>query len=140
MTTTYADRTVDDLRDELRKRDLEVSGRKDDLIARLEAADEEAGSDGAGANGRGGSDAPSIRDVLLRIQRELGDVTGLPVERASGLERDEQGWQARVDVVEVSRIPPSTDVLATYLVHADGAGAVTGFDRLHRFRRSEADA
>lgn len=41
----YNDQSVEELKDELRRRDLPVSGSKDDLIARLEADDEESDED-----------------------------------------------------------------------------------------------
>jgi hypothetical protein len=85
-----------------------------------------------------GRSPASMREVLARIQEDLHDVTGLAVERTSGLDRDDGGWRARVEVVEVSRVPPSTDVLATYEVRADAHGALTSFDRVQRYRRSEA--
>lgn len=148
MNTDYEDQTVENLRDELRDRDLRVSGSKDDLVARLveddaradDGADEGSEADtsaaGNGARDRGGA---SMREVLDRIKEELHDVTGLTVERASGLQRDDDGnWQAQVEVVEVSRVPPSTDVLAIYEVQADARGSLTSFDRVQRYRRSEA--
>lgn len=90
------------------------------------------------ARDQDGGSHTSMRDVLRRIQDELHEVTGLTVERTSGLDRHDTGWQARVEVVEVARIPPSTDVLATYEVQADADGSVTSFDRVQRYRRSEA--
>lgn len=81
-----------------------------------------------------------MRKVLARIRRDLQEVAGLEVESTAGLRRDDGGWSARVEVVEVSRVPPSTDILATYEVAADGDGAVQSFDRVERYRRSEAGA
>lgn len=132
MNSDYEDRTVEELRDDLRERDLRVSGSKEELIARLQEDDVDAARDAP-------SSAPAgMRDALARIRRDLREVTGLQVERASGLNRDNGGWRALVEVVEVSRIPPSTDVLAVYEVNADSDGAVTSFERIQRYRRSEA--
>lgn len=141
MSDEYDDRTVDELRDELRDRDLKVSGSKDELVQRLEEDDQEArdsgGEDRADDGASGAS--PGLREVIDRIRRELAEVTGLQVESASGLQRGEGGWTARVEVVELTRVPRTTDVLATYEVHADGDGAITAFDRVRRYRRSEAE-
>lgn len=126
--------TVEELRDELRDRDLKVSGTKEELIARLEN-DEEADHD-VDRPGDGGS-TPKLRRIAERIRQDLSDVLGLEVERVTGLSGGEDGWRAEVDLVEVSRIPPSTDVLATYEVTADGQGNVEGYERVKRFRRSE---
>lgn len=136
MRAQYEDQTVEELREELRDRDLKVSGSKDDLVARLAEDDDTRADDVAtSADGRART---SMREVLARIQQDLHEVTGLAVERTSGLDQDDGGWRARVEVVEVSRVPPSTDVLATYEVRADADGALTSFDRLQRYRRSEA--
>lgn len=159
----YDDRTVDELQDELRDRDLKVSGTKDELIARLEDDDASSGGDdtgdgtaqdgsddgdgghdrsGGGPGGDGGADegssgTPRLAGVVSCIRDELGSVLGLEVERVTGLSREDGGWRAMADVVEISRVPPSTDVLATYDVTTDGDGHLDGFDRVRRFRRSE---
>lgn len=130
MTTDYDERTVDELRDELRDRDLKVSGAKDELVQRLEEHDADPDQPS--------SSRPGMREVIARIRDELAEVTGLAVERASGLTRDDSGWTAQVEVVEMSRVPPTTDVLATYRVRADDDGGVAGFERVHRYRRSDA--
>jgi hypothetical protein len=132
----YDDQTVEELRDELRDRDLKVSGTKEDLVARLRE-DDEVSRD---AVPKSVAPTTGLRAVLDRIREEFRDITGFQIERATGLSRREDGWEAKVDVVEVARIPPSTDVLATYLVTADGDGALQSLDRIHRYRRSEADA
>lgn len=134
--TDREDLTVDELRDELRERDLKVSGTKEELIARLEDT-EDGGGDGPGDDRRSGRSGPTLREVSEQIRDDLSEVLDLDVERVTGLARDGDGWRAQVDVVEVSRVPPSTDVLATYEVTADGDGNLTSFERVKRFRRSE---
>lgn len=136
MSTAYEDQTVEELRDELRDRDLQVSGPKDSLVERLQADDEKDG-DGDGTS-EGGSAGGSMQGVLARVRQELKEVAGLQVERTFGLDRDDQGWRAKVEVVEVSRIPPSTDILGSYEVLTDGDGAILSFERIERYRRSEA--
>lgn len=133
--------TVDELRDELRDRDLKVSGTKEELIERLEdhEADARETADAAGSTNGGRGATVGLREVVGRIRGELGEVLGLEVERVTGLARDDGGWRARADVVEVSRIPPSTDVLATYEVTTDADGSVLSFERVRRFRRSEGE-
>lgn len=131
----HEDLTVDELRDELRDRDLKVSGTKEELIGRLE----EHEADGATSPNGDGGGTGGLREVVERIRGELGEVLGLDVERVTGLRREDEGWRARADVVEVSRIPPSTDVLATYEVTTDADGSVLSFERVRRFRRSEGE-
>lgn len=137
--TDREDLTVDELRDELRERDLKVSGTKDELIARLDdAEDGHAGdADGPGDDRRSERSGPTLREVSEQVRDDLSEVLDLDVERVTGLARDGDGWRAQVDVVEVSRVPPSTDVLATYEVTTDGDGNLTSFERVERFRRSE---
>ena len=79
-----------------------------------------------------------LRDVVDRIRSEFTDVTGLEPEATTGLKRTTDGWAALIDVVELARVPRSTDVLATYEVTTDEDGSLRSFDRVHRYRRSEA--
>lgn len=132
MSTDYEDQMVSELRDQLRDRDLMVSGTKDELIDRLE--EDDAGMDQAS---RPGTARGSMSDVLARLQQDLQELAGLQPERTFGLTHDDDGWRAKVEVLELSRIPPSTDILATYEVVADDDGSIISFDRLQRYRRSE---
>lgn len=139
MTAEQEERTVEELRDELRSRDLKVSGTKDELVARLDDHEAEGGSDAPGSSGNG---SPSgLREVVRTIRDGLSEVLGFEAERVTGLARtgEDAGWHAEVDVVEVARIPPSTDVLATYAVTTDREGHVAGFERVRRFRRSDGE-
>ena len=60
------------------------------------------------------------------------------VEGISGLGRDEDGWRVEVEVVEVHRVPSSTDVLGTYAVYVDAEGELISYERVERFVRGQA--
>ena len=57
----------------------------------------------------------------------------------SGISRTPNGWTVTLEVVELRRIPESTDVLATYEVELDGDGRYLGFSRGRRYSRSQAE-
>jgi hypothetical protein len=42
-----------------------------------------------------------------------------------------------VEVLELSRVPSTTDVLGSYEVRLDGNGTLRGYKRLRRFNRGE---
>lgn len=92
---------------------------------------------GAGGNSRG---RLSGRDVIERVRRELPDLLGHPVEAVLGLEPDDsKGWSVTVQVVELSRIPHSTDVLGAYTVTLDQRGELMSYKRRRRYYRNQAD-
>jgi hypothetical protein len=61
------------------------------------------------------------------------------VEAVLGVEHEDSGWKVLVQVVELARIPNSTDVLGAYEVRLDGDGEVTGYRRVRRYNRGQAD-
>jgi len=48
------------------------------------------------------------------------------------------GWKIGLEVLEVSRVPASTDVLATYEVTVDNDGDLVSYSRTRRYYRSQA--
>ena len=94
-------------------------------------------SDGR-SNGRGKE--LSAREAIVRVRRELPQLLGKPIESVLGVERDEEdSWQVIVQVVELSRIPSTTDVLGSYAVTLDGEGEVVGYRRKRRYHRNQTD-
>jgi hypothetical protein len=82
----------------------------------------------------------SGREAIERVRRELPELLGRPIEEVLGLERDEDtGWTVTVQVVELSRIPHSTDVLGAYEVSLDNEGELTGWRLSRRYTRSQTD-
>jgi Gas vesicle synthesis protein GvpO len=57
----------------------------------------------------------------------------------SGVERDSHGWRVTLEVVELRRIPESTNLLATYQVVVDEEGNLLEYNRVRRYYRNQAD-
>ena len=70
-----------------------------------------------------------------RAAEELCQLTGKRIEGIVGLEPADGGWTVAVEVLEVRRIPETTDVLALYQVDADQDGALMGYRRVRRYIR-----
>jgi len=79
--------------------------------------------------------------VRAAIQ-QFSSLTGRQSESVTGVRslEDGNGWSVLVDVVELERIPSSTDVIATYRVDLDTQGSITGYERLRRYTRGATDA
>ncbi len=74
-------------------------------------------------------------EAAQAAQRQLAELTGREPEGIVGLERDDDGWTVEVEVLELERIPRTTDVLATYEVTLDQRGELTGYRRSGRYVR-----
>jgi Gas vesicle synthesis protein GvpO len=81
----------------------------------------------------------SMVDRVDRARQQILQLTGSDPVSVSGLARVDDGWELMVDVVEVERIPDTASLLATYRVTTDERGEVSGYERVRRFNRSEAD-
>ncbi len=80
-------------------------------------------------------------EAIKRVRRELPQLLGRPIESVLGVERDadDDGWKVTVAVVELSRIPSTTDVLGSYAVTLDQSGELIGYARSRRYHRNQAD-
>jgi chemotaxis protein histidine kinase CheA len=67
--------------------------------------------------------------------RQLAELTGREVEGVVGFSRSEDGWTVEVEVLELSRIPNTTDVLAIYQLDLDEDGELDGYRRTRRYTR-----
>jgi hypothetical protein len=81
----------------------------------------------------------SSMDIVRRAKEQLGELTGRPVEGVLGLQRDDDGWIVTVEILELSRIPNSTDVLGSYAVALDGTGELREYTRTRRYHRSQVE-
>lgn len=76
--------------------------------------------------------------IVRRGVEQLCALTGRTFDTVSGLESTDAGWRLQVDVVELERIPSSTDVLASYAVTLDQSGGLLAYDRVRRYVRNQA--
>ena len=67
----------------------------------------------------------------------LEELTSQPVESVSGLVRTRDGWAVTLEVVELERVPRSTDLLASYRVEIDSEGELMGYERVARYYRNQ---
>ncbi len=82
----------------------------------------------------------SAREAIAHVRREFPQLLGRPIESVLGVQRDEEsGWQVMVQVVELSRIPSTTDVLGSYAVTLDSDGELVGYRRKRRYHRNQTD-
>ena len=79
-----------------------------------------------------------MRAILEKAKRDLAAVTGLKPVSVVQTFRDDQGWHVRVEMLEISRIPPATDVLGDYEVILDEDGAMLRFERKRTRLRGES--
>jgi hypothetical protein len=81
-----------------------------------------------------------MSSAVRAAMQQFVDLTGRQPESVTGVRSlDSDGWSVLVDVVELERIPSSTDVLATYRVDLDTEGSITGYERLRRYTRGATD-
>jgi hypothetical protein len=92
------------------------------------------------------SDSPARRDGMpLRTVAEeavhaFTALLGKPAHGVTGVRRtDDDGWSVLVDVVELERVPQSTNLMATYRVDVDQDGELVSYERLRRFTLGAAD-
>lgn len=77
-------------------------------------------------------------DVAFKVKTELSSLTGLDVDTVSGVEKTGDNWNVVVEMVELRRIPDSSDVLAAYAVVADDSGDILSYRRTRRYLRADS--
>ena len=106
-------------------------------MARLSRTDDaESRQRPAAGNGRPGKLTAAVLADMARQQVE--QLTGHAVESVSGLSRHQDGWTITVEALELQRVPPTTDILATYRVELDADGDLMGYERISRYYRNQA--
>jgi hypothetical protein len=79
-------------------------------------------------------------DVMRGARDQLAELTGMTAETVSSLEQTENGWALEIEVLELSRVPDTMSLLASYQVDLDQRGELTGYRRVRRYERGRADA
>jgi hypothetical protein len=80
----------------------------------------------------------SPREIAIGAVEQMQELIGRPVESITGMEKDGKEWIVTIEVLELERVPTTTDVLGKYEVTLDENGELTGAQRTRRYPRAEA--
>ena len=83
---------------------------------------------------------PKPMEVLRDARTQLAELTGMTAENVSSFEQTEDGWALEIEVLELSRVPDTMSLMASYQVELDPEGQLTGYRRVRRYERGRADA
>jgi hypothetical protein len=82
--------------------------------------------------------SPSTREIAESAVDQVHDLIGRPVESITGVKRDGDEWTVTLEVLELERVPTTTDMLGKYEVTLDKDGELIGTERTRRYPRAEA--
>lgn len=75
------------------------------------------------------------RQAAERATEYLSEVTGQEPEVVIAVEPDGDEWHVQLELLELARIPDTTDVLGLYQVDLDAGGEPIGHHRTGRYHR-----
>jgi len=94
------------------------------------------GDDSPPSRRRGASNAAAVTREALR---QIAELTGRAPDTVSAVERTDDGWRVEVELVELERVPATTNILATYEVEMDDDCSLVAYRRLRRYYRNAAE-
>src|SRR5437588_157755 len=124
-----------------RARERRAGGRQQRRSAapseKLDGADEEESEEPK--EPERGASSSEVSKMLERARSQVQDLLGEQPESVSGIVRSDGHWSVMLEVVEVRRVPDTTDVLASYEVVLDNDGNLVGLERKRRYFRSQVE-
>jgi hypothetical protein len=81
----------------------------------------------------------TARELTHAALEAVSELSSYKPEGVSAFQWDGETWLVTVDVCELSRIPNTTDVMATYVVQLDDRGGMMGYKRVRRYLRGSAE-
>ena len=76
-------------------------------------------------------------EVAQRAKEHLTALTGLDPLTVTALDKVEAGWRVVVEMVELRKIPESSDILGSYETVVDDSGNLQSYRRTRRYRRND---
>ena len=103
-------------------------------------AEQRSKSKGNSENGDARGKRLTAREAVEAVRREFPALLGRPIEEVLGVQKaEDDNWMVTVQVVELERVPRTTDVLGAYAVELDGDGDLVGYRRRRRYTRAQTD-
>lgn len=97
-------------------------------------------SENTGKKNQSAAEKLSLLEVARRARAQLAELTGMEADAVSSFTETDDGWSLEIEVLELSRIPDTTSLLASYEVTLDSQGELTGYRRIRRYVRGRADS
>jgi hypothetical protein len=79
----------------------------------------------------------SLLEIGRSVMNQMSEFVGCPAEGITGIQKLDGGWIVTVELLEMARVPETTDVLGSYDVHVDPEGRIIDFQRGPRYLRAE---
>jgi hypothetical protein len=83
---------------------------------------------------------PTIKQISRTVLDTLEDLVGCPAEGITGVAKDDDRWIVTAEVLELGRVPETTDVMASYDVTVDERGEIVGYRRIRRYLRAQVES
>ena len=82
----------------------------------------------------------SAVELARAAMTAVEELTGYRSEATTGLEwdGDSDTWHVTVEVLELARVPNTTDIIGAYEVRLDPQGSLHGYKRVRRYSRGES--
>jgi len=78
--------------------------------------------------------------LAKRAMHTVAELVGCPAEGVTSIRRNgDDSWIIVVEVLEVERVPETTDVLASYEAEVGSDGDVISFTRVRRYERAQTE-
>jgi hypothetical protein len=77
--------------------------------------------------------------VMRSAMQQLAELLRCEPESVSALKRTGDGWTADVEVEEISRVPDTSSVMASYRVELSEDGELMGYERTRRYTKGQID-
>jgi hypothetical protein len=77
------------------------------------------------------------REAARQATAYVDEMTGQAPEVVSGVEQERDGWLVTVEMLELSRIPDTCDVIGCYQVSVDASGEPVSYRRVRRYQRGQ---
>jgi hypothetical protein len=81
----------------------------------------------------------SAAQVIRSAKEQVEELTGRRVTGVIGFDRIDGGWEVRVEVLELKRVPETMSILGLISVQLDDDGELVGYRRLRRYAVSQTD-
>lgn len=80
---------------------------------------------------------PSLVDIIEGAKLQISRIVSSQIDGVTGIKKVEHGWELLITLVELTRIPSSSDVLAEYAVSLDATGEIISYKQVQRFLRNQ---